>query len=541
MRASSICIAKPSSIAQAESSTRTYTNLSSWPCLILHASLLFALHCGVARSQNIVLQPTHYQHYVTRFNASDPEKIVNLIPNANVWEWMLAEIPWLDCPNSQLEETYYFRWWCYRKHIKQTEKGRVLTEFLSEVKHAGPYNTISCAVGHHLAEGRWLKDQSLLDEYSRFWFRSGENNGPAGHFHKFSSWIQSALYDRFEVTGDKSLLVDLLDDLVKDFFAWEAERSLGDGLYWQFDVRDGMEESISGGRKSQNARPTISSYMAANALAIAKIAEMANRPELALDFRKRYETMREAINKKLWDKEAEFFKVKFPSDEFSDAREAIGFIPWTFDLADPDKSSAWKQLNDPAGFLAPCGITTAERRHRAFRSHGTGTCEWDGAVWPFATSQTLNALANVLRGPKQDFVSRLDYLEQLTIYSKSHQQEQLPYIGEYHDELDGHWLITGPKAQRSQFYNHSTFCDLVIAGLVGIVPRDDETFELDPLLPNEAWDWFCLDNVSYHGHRVTVLWDRTGQHYHRGAGLIVFVDGIQRASRSQLGKLVFPL
>ena len=55
-------------------------------------------------------------------------------------------------------------------------------------------------------------------------------------------------------------------------------------------------------------------------------------------------------------------------------------------------SLAWKQLMDPGGFLAPFGLTTAERRHPEFRSHGCCQCEWDGAVWPFATSQTLVAL-----------------------------------------------------------------------------------------------------------------------------------------------------
>ena len=42
---------------------------------------------------------------------------------------------------------------------------------------------------------------------------------------------------------------------------------LPDGMFWQFDVRDAMEESISGGRKVKNVRPTINSYMAANAAA----------------------------------------------------------------------------------------------------------------------------------------------------------------------------------------------------------------------------------------------------------------------------------
>jgi hypothetical protein len=204
---------------------------------------------------------------------------------------------------------------------------------------------------------------------------------------------------------------------------------------------------------------------------------------------------------------------------------------------------AWRQITDPAGFNAPCGLTTAERRHPEFRSHGTGTCEWDGAVWPFATSQTLTGLARLLRGPAQPYVTRRDYFDQLVTYSHAHQQNGQPYIGEYHDEITGQWLITGPKAQRSRNYNHSTFCDLVISGLVGLVPRTDDTMEVDPLLPadartgNPGWDWFCLDGVPYHGHEVTIVWDRDGTRYHRGAGLAIFADGTEIARSTRLGRL----
>src|SRR5436190_5034731 len=130
-----------------------------------------------ARADERVLDPADYAHYVRNFNAMEPETVVNLIPDAQSWEWMTANVPLLDCPAKQLEEMYYFRWWSYRKHIVQTPQGRVLTEFLQPVGHAGPFNTISCAFGLHVAEGRWLRDQGLLDDYARFWFRSGPNGG----------------------------------------------------------------------------------------------------------------------------------------------------------------------------------------------------------------------------------------------------------------------------------------------------------------------------------------------------------------------------
>jgi hypothetical protein len=499
-------------------------------------ALTIVIQCGNAYSQQI-LAPADFTPYAAAFSEADRDPVENLIPNDRAGQWIADNVPLFDCPDEQFKRTYFFRWWTYRKHIRETPHGIVLTEFLTPVRHAGPHNTISCAFGHHLAEGRWMRDQRPLDDYIRFWFRSGRNGGPAEHFHKYSSWAAAAIYDRYLVTLDKDFVVGLLDDLVADYEFWESRRMRPDGLFWQFDVSDGMEESISGSRKAKNIRPTINSYMAANARAISQIAELADRSDLAKRFRERYDSLRSQMIESLWDGEAKFFKVRFENGQLSDAREAIGFIPWMFDLAGLEHAEAWRQLTDPAGFMAPRGLTTAERRHPGFRTHGVGTCEWDGAAWPFATSQTLAGLANVLRGPAQPYVTRRNYFDALRTYAMSHQKDGIPYIGEYHDETTGEWLITGPKEVRSRHYNHSTFCDLVISGLVGIVPSDDDRLEVDPLVPADVWDWFCLDRVRYHGHDLTIVWDRTGDRYKKGAGFTLWADGKVIAQAADLGRL----
>jgi hypothetical protein len=501
------------------------------------AALAAAWIAHSALGEPAFLDPADYAHHVAKFNAADEEAVVNLVPNDRAWDWITANAPLFDCPSGRFEETYYFRWWTFRKHICETPHGRVLTEFIQPVSHAGPYNTVSCALGHQIAEGRWLRDARLLDEYTTFWFRSGQGRGPAEHFHQFSSWVAAALWERYLVTHDSRFVVGLLDELVADYRRWESERRRNDGLFWQHDVRDGMEESISGGRQAKNVRPTINSYMAANAQAIAQIAELAGRVDVAAEFTAKSQALREAMIEAMWDEDAKFFRVRFEDGQLSDAREAIGYIPWMFGLARPEHAEAWSQIKDPKGFWAPYGITTAERRHPEFRTHGTGTCEWDGAVWPFATSQTLTGMADVLRGPEQRFVTRRDYFEQLLRYANSHQQDGAAYIGEYLDERTGAWLITGRKAQRSKFYNHSTFNDLVISGLVGLVPRAGDVVEVEPLLPPDAWDWFCLDGVPYHDRQVTIVWDRTGQRYDKGAGLAVWIDGREIARRDNLEKL----
>ena len=220
-------------------------------------------------------------------------------------------------------------------------------------------------------------------------------------------------------------------------------------------------------------------------------------------------------------------------------REAIGYIPWYFNLPSAGKyDEAWKQLNDEKGFSAPYGLTTAERRHPEFRTHGVGKCEWDGAIWPFATAQTLTALANYLNHTDNPSVTDSTYFRQMELYVESQHHRGRPYVGEYLDEVTGYWL-KGDQ-ERSRYYNHSTFNDLVITGLVGLRPRPDNTIEVNPLVPENKWDWCCLDNVLYHGHNLTILWDKYGDRYHQGRGLRVLVDGKEVGHADTLTKLVCP-
>jgi hypothetical protein len=81
-----------------------------------------------------------------------------------------------------------------------------------------------------------------------------------------------------------------------------------------------------------------------------------------------------------------------------------------------------------------------------------------------------------------------------------------------------------PK-ERGKDYNHSSFCDLIISDLVGIQPSMGNMLTIDPLVPSEYWDWFCLDHVSYHHKILTIVWDRDGSKYHKGKGFSIFVDG----------------
>ncbi|UKT65398.1 MGH1-like glycoside hydrolase domain-containing protein [Pedobacter mucosus] len=477
--------------------------------------------------QKSILGTIKLKKYVEYFNSIDTEAVKNFVPNADAFKWLEANVPLLDCPDSVIEQNYYYRWWTYRKHLVKTPDGFIFTEFIEPVKHAGKYNSISCALGHHIYEGRWLKNNDYLKDYIKFWLYHADVGQTKQRFHQFSSWVDDAVYQNNLVNPDQEFLKSILPALDADYAKWEKERQLKDGLFWQNDVKDGMEESISGSRKDQNRRPTISSYMYGNAMALSNIGALLNDEAIKSKYTAKAETLKKLVQDSLWNSTSSFFETKKPKGGFANVREAIGFTPWDFNLPD-DKAiyaKAWNQLLDTAGFKSPWGIITAERRDPTFRTRGTGhSCEWDGALWPFASSQTLKGLSNLLTNYKNHgkMNSKVFYNE-LHQFAASHVKNGKPYIGEYQDEKNGDWL-KGDNP-RSSFYNHSTFCDLVINDLIGIKPRQDNILEIYSLIPKGKWDWFMLDNVSYHNKTVSLLWDKTGKKYNKGKGFYIYVDG----------------
>ncbi len=486
-----------------------------------------------------ILHYDDFAHYAERFNTMEDENIVTTIPNAASSEWMRKNIPLFDCPQENFREMYYYRWWTLRKHIKQTPVGYGMTEFLVDRSYADRYNLIACAIGHHVMETRWLRDTTYLHQILRTWY-FGNDGKAMSKMNKFSSWNPWAITEAWKVQGDTNFLLSLKPRLEEEYARWESTNRLPSGLYWQGDVQDGMEESISGGRKKQYARPTINSYMWGNAQALSLLCSMTGEESKADIYKAKADTLSQLIHGRLWNERHGFFET-LRGDTSAAVREAIGFIPWYFNLPKKENNyaQAWLQVTDEKGFSAPYGLTTAERRHPQFRSHGVGTCEWDGAVWPFATSQTLTAMANYLNNYPDPVITDSVYFRQMELYVESQHHRGRPYIGEYLDEKNGAWLM-GDR-ERSRYYNHSTFNDLIITGLVGLRPQTDGSVVVNPLVPNGRWDYFCLDSINYRGHVLTIIWDKDGQRYHQGCGLMLMVDGKLRAQRCNLGKITTKL
>ena len=105
----------------------------------------------------LVLDHETLKGYLEQFNADDEELYSN-IKNKDAFNFLALNIPLFECPDEDFQRTWYFRWWTYRKHVKSTEDGYVITEFLPKVPWSGKHNTINCPAAHHVYEGRWLRN-----------------------------------------------------------------------------------------------------------------------------------------------------------------------------------------------------------------------------------------------------------------------------------------------------------------------------------------------------------------------------------------------
>ena len=425
-----------------------------------------------------------------------------------------ALFPVFSSSDAELDRTYAYRCRSFAMHIKDTPAGQVITEFLPDVPWAGVYNTINCAAMHHFAEGRWMSDRSPLLSYARFWCGEGDP-------YLYSFPFAASLLGLSEVTGDTDILGELYSSLTRIARHWDDHKVTEGplkGMYRQSCNRDGMEFSVSG----DGVRPTVNSYMFADFAALSDIAAILDRRADSIVWKTEADRLRHMINDNLYCTDTGMYITRGEGGENRPVREQVGYIPWIYGIPESG-GDAFRYLLDTDVFAGKYGLTTADRSHPDYMKHFDHECLWNGPVWPFATTQTLDAVIAYLQGGGTA-ITPDDFTRMLLTYAYSQRDEDgTPYVDENMHPDTGVWLARsilrewGRKdMERGRHYNHSAFIDLVLRGIVGIVPSSGDTLRIAPL--GKSLDSFTADDILYHGRKISVEWDRR-------AGMKVSVDG----------------
>ena len=398
--------------------------------------------------------------------------------------------------------TYYYRWRLFHLHMalrpKRAEgcgkaKGCwVITEFLQKVFWSGPHNTIVCPAGHHIMEGRWLRDGSVVDDYARFWFRGG------GFKKQYTWWAAYALWQRsllLHNTARRGVQAELFGDLDAHYRSWlRTHYSARGGCMFTSCHADGEENSAG----LDGCRPTINSVMFGEASALAAIASALGNASQAAFYQSEAQRWQAVLTDKLWDPSLDFFvnhvepppqglleeireyqrarrgrevqtyfgclachrprkcppERGWPVGERVRVRELMGLSsPWYFHAVPRTAAAsgryavAFNQLEDPAGFGARWGPRTTERRSACYNFSNSAQCNWNGGSWPFETAKVGTALINLLQTyPPQKVVGRRTFDRLLRTYAQAHTQAHAegrdghPHVDEDLHPDDGYWI-----------------------------------------------------------------------------------------------------
>jgi len=537
--------------------------MSLLPKSLIQLVLLSALSAGAALGQSTesptLLNPNDYHHYIQTFE-TDERAATGAVYNGEqsepAWPWMQREIPFFEASDKSFEQTYYFRWYAWKKHLVHTSTGYIVTEWLPRPNFKdGSFGALPDAAPFHLGEARWLHTTAVAEDDARYWYRPGVDS------RKYSDAMATAVREVTLANGDTALATTLLPEMTRVYREWESTKQDANGLFWSIDTRDAMEKSISG----DGYRPTLNSYMVSDARAIAATARAAGNSALAAEYEAKADKLNHLIETTLWNPRDQFYEVVSPAKDsgiraqkkfidpgttmqLSGVRELIGYNLWNFSSPASDHAIAWKQLFDPQGFDGRYGATTAERRSPRFRFVSSDQCTWNGPAWPFAMTQTLNGLAAYQNtpgphtvGPEAFYTLFSHYV--LAQHLKLVDGRLIDWIDEDYDADTDDWIAKRMLAAknkqigRGNYYNHSGFADPLITGLIGLRPQPGNRIVVHPLVSAKQWSYFAIDRLPYHGHLVTIAWDATGKRYHHGRGMWIAVDGHTVATRKQLGPL----
>ena len=516
----------------------------------------------------------------------------DLLPDqiAKTEAWYASNVAIFNCSDPLLEKMFLHRAYLLKKNILSPSLGALIFSTQSQGRwhNSRLAQVLSDSAGHQVREARWLADP-------RFWsghLQTFTNNQRPDHVYSKSvnlagpgpgdsaNWITSTSWDGHLVHPDLKLLRSVVEALASNIRGVQATFDKdGYGLLsLENHEASGMEfqpaffafsEFKTGPDHKQPLSPLsidrvdFMSYQYGGAQAVARIYRALQQPNEAKEFETLATKIREAVTKFMWNSEDGFFySLNAENKAQAQVKEATALAPFYFRMFKPTDvySKAWVSVLDTEQFWTPWPVATVSRKSPAYSQTGwpadenlaTAPLMANGPTWPRTNSLVLSAMAETLRAARQaDSKSALEKIAPLTCeklwelfvsYSRVQFRNQdltFPWTGQAYNGETGAW-----KTQERDI-NDSTWLDILIPELLGLVPREDEILEIDPLIPPEALSYFTLDGQRYHSHDISLVWDKPGDtsdsHADGREGFDIYLDGKLVSSSPELKRVLIDM
>lgn len=487
------------------------------------------------------------------------------------------DVPYIDVPDPALEKAIVYRWWGERYNSLDANAPGYVYQYPTTVEGSNLYqNAIALTQPMHLQDTKWLRTPYL--PYGQI-LNIGELSGSSafldspGHTswnNHYSQYIGTAGLEAYKVHGGGKEIARKFAGYFEGDGVGQLEHYDGNGnklIAYDTNFMPGNDaDAISFGFPKANAgapgartieRPE-SAYVwgafdAARQLYQIAGAGQSKVDEMAADA----DGMRDAILNRLWSPDMRMFLAgtSYGATSAASSNGTPNPLPASARDLIPAKESnlydvyaenlipfdQWQKYVDGFRFLTYGDnfpifpFYTANQYDRAAYGIG-GSNNFSNINFTVQYRGVRSALRHY--DPEQKYITP-EYAKRLldwmawSIYPGA--DLRVPNQAEYYSN----WNPTTKTYNRNN-PNHVMLGNMnyiFVEDMAGLQPRSDDKIELSPI--KFGYDHFMANNLSYHGHDLTIVWDPDGSRYGLGAGYSLFVDGERKASTDKLGKLTY--
>ena len=478
-------------------------------------------------------------------------------------------LPYIDVPKKAVQKAIDYRWWLERFNSLDANIPGYDYQYPVTIEGVLGYNNaIILTQPMHLQDTKWLRSPYLAygqllsagnsSQSSAFLDNPGNRNNWNNHYGQY---LAEAGYEAFNVIGGGA-------EVAENFAYYFGHDATGQLEHYGNHIEGRDLIAYRNNYMTGNDADTISmhapgtgtwkahgenAYVWAAADAAAKLYEQLGNTEQAKYYRDLADKIKADVLELMWCEECQKFETY-----------AVRPTGTQHNANQPNlvKYTESNNYNYFAVGLVPDDAASVTKYKEALKAFSNGK---EFPIFPFYTA---NQVHNQEVSGSNNF-SNINFTVQLRLYEsalRTYDKEQTyitddmlammaewmawnvypdagdiryPNNNEFHN-IDGR---TNENYYRSWIYHNilGNYTYLFIEDMAGIQPRSDEKIELSPI--DFSYDHFMVNNVRYHGHDLTVVWDKPddGKTWYNECpeGYSLYIDGTLAFTLKDLAHVVY--
>ena len=478
-------------------------------------------------------------------------------------------LPYIDVPKKAVQKAIDYRWWLERFNSLDANIPGYDYQYPVTIEGVLGYNNaIILTQPMHLQDTKWLRSPYLAygqllsagnsSQSSAFLDNPGNRNNWNNHYGQY---LAEAGYEAFNVIGGGA-------EVAENFAYYFGHDATGQLEHYGNHIEGRDLIAYRNNYMTGNDADTISmhapgtgtwkahgenAYVWAAADAAAKLYEQLGNTEQAKYYRDLADKIKADVLELMWCEECQKFETY-----------AVRPTGTQHNANQPNlvKYTESNNYNYFAVGLVPDDAASVTKYKEALKAF------YNGKEFPIFPFYTANQVHNQEVSGSNNF-SNINFTVQLRLYEsalRTYDKEQTyitddmlammaewmawnvypdagdiryPNNNEFHN-IDGR---TYENYYRSWIYHNilGNYTYLFIEDMAGIQPRSDEKIELSPI--DFSYDHFMVNNVRYHGHDLTVVWDKPddGKTWYNECpeGYSLYIDGTLAFTLKDLAHVVY--